>query len=378
MVSTTLCRTGDVCSVRKGTTITEKEATIGEVPVVAGGMKPSYYHDESNRLPGSITISASGANAGFVSYWGCPIWASDCTTIEPKDPAQVSARYVFHYLKSIEATVILSFRRGAAQPHVYARDLQEIMMPLPPIEEQRRIASILDAADALRSKRRQALVKLDTLTQAIFIDMFGDPLVNPMGWSMSRLGDLALKFSDGPFGSNLKSSHYVPDGVRVIRLQNIGVGQFVDDDKAFISRSHFATLSKHECRPGDVLVGTMGDPNLRACSQPEWLSLAINKADCVQVRPDPSVIDGMWLCAVLNNRHTLAAAADLVTGQTRVRISMGRLRELKVPRPPVEMQRRFGEAMADLEVVGDRLRFASSRTEGLFASLQHRAFRGEL
>jgi type I restriction enzyme S subunit len=378
MESAALVRIGDVCTVRKGTTITEKEATPGEIPVVAGGMKSSYFHGESNRQPGVIAISASGANAGYVSYWDCPIWASDCTTVEPTNPSLVSSRFVFNYLKSIEATVISSYRRGAAQPHVYARDLQEIMIPLPTIDEQQRIASILDAADELRTKRRQALAKLDTLTQAIFIDMFGDPLVNPMGWPMLRLGDLALKFSDGPFGSNLKSSHYVPDGVRVIRLQNIGVGQFVDEDKAFISPAHFATLSKHECLPGDVLVGTMGDPNLRACRQPEWLPLALNKADCVQVRPDPSVINGMWLCAVLNNRQTLAAAADLVTGQTRVRISMGRLRELKVPTPPVEMQRRFGDAIADLEVVGDRHRLASSRIEGLFASLQQGAFRGEL
>lgn len=282
----------------------------------------------------------------------------------------VDPRYLYQFMRSIQLP-----NAGYSRHFKY---LREVTVPLPPIEEQRRIAAVLDAADALRAKRRQALAKLDTLTQATFIDMFGDPQSNPRKWQERTLGSLATKFSDGPFGSNLKSSHYVGRGVRVIRLQNIGVGRFLGDDCAFVSESHFERLRKHECLPGDVLVGTLGDPNLRACVQPHWLPVALNKADCVQIRPDPGRSNAEWLCALINCPQTLASASDLMTGQTRVRISMGRLRNLVVPVPPIDIQHEFAERVRSVAQIRDGLAASLAQLDALFESLQHRAFRGEL
>jgi len=256
--------------------------------------------------------------------------------------------------------------------------LKETKIPLPPLAEQKRIAGILDAADALRAKRRAALAQLDALAQSLFLDLFGDPVTNPRGWPMRTIGSLALKFSDGPFGSNLKSSHYTSTGVRVVRLQNIGIGDFVDNDAAYISEEHFAKLRKHECLPGDVLIGTMGDPNLRACIQPAWLELALNKADCVQFRPNSSLVTGEFVCALLNNPGTESLAQSLMMGQTRVRISMGRLRGLVVPLPPLPLQQSFAAAVESIEKQKARHREQLAGLDALFASLQHRAFRGEL
>ena len=73
--------------------------------------------------------------------------------------------------------------------------------------------------------------------------MFGDPAFNPRRFARSPLRGMATKFSDGPFGSNLKSSHYVERGIRVVRLQNIGVSEFLDEDKAFVTEAHFASLA---------------------------------------------------------------------------------------------------------------------------------------
>ena len=155
----------------------------------------------------------------------------------------------------------------------------KIQIPFPPLTEQKRIAGILDAADALRAKRREALAQLDTLIQSTFLDMFGDPVTNPMGWPPTSLSAISEELRDGPFGSNLKSSHYVESGVRVIRLQNVGVGEMLNDNLAYISEVHFASLPRNHCRPGDVIIGTMGDPNLRACVVPPALTRALNKAD---------------------------------------------------------------------------------------------------
>lgn len=255
---------------------------------------------------------------------------------------------------------------------------EALQLPKIPLPEQQRIAAILDRADALRRLRRRSLTKLTDLERALFLDMFGDPAANPKGFVSQPLRSIAIKFSDGPFGSNLKSAHYVDKGVRVIRLQNIGVGNFVDDDAAYISESHFKKLNKHECLPGDVLVGTLGSPNIRACVQPQWLLKALNKADCVQIRVNPQLATVEYICALLNIPSVENMAHSLVLGQTRARISMGRLRDLNLPIAPKNMQDRFTAMISQLKCKVQTAEIASNAADTLFSSLQYRAFRGEL
>jgi type I restriction enzyme S subunit len=295
------------------------------------------------------------------------------------NPAQLDSSYLFHWVKTPEFVSHMVRRAtGASYPAISDRIVHSSEIPLPTLPEQHRVAAILDQADELRAKRRAAFDHLDLLAHSIFLELFGNPATNPKGWPCKPLGQLATKFSDGPFGSNLKSSHYTEDGVRVVRLQNIGVGTFHDTDKAFVSEQHFESLKKHECLPGDVLVGTMGDPNLRACVQPEWLPIALNKADCVQIRPDTTVCNSDYLCALLNEPETESMAHQLILGQTRLRISMGRLRNLSVPLPPMTIQTGFSERLRVVQDLGNEAERSVARLDDLFASLQHRAFRGEL
>lgn len=292
---------------------------------------------------------------------------------------EIDIRYVRRYLQQSEVSGWLEREaKGVTMPNLNTKIIRELPFVYPPLPEQRRIAAILDQADVLRAKRRAALAQLDEMAQAIFVEMFGDPITNRKNLPMVRLGDIAIKFSDGPFGSNLKSSHYVEEGVRVIRLQNIGEGTFVDRDRAFIAEAHFQTLARHECKPGDILVGTLGDPNLRACIQPDWLEKALNKADCVQIRVDPKQATAEYVEALLNHPSTEQMAQDRIVGQTRLRISMGRLREMSVMVPPLAEQKIFSERVVRVRKIKNEILNAQTETEALFASLQHRAFRGEL
>lgn len=288
---------------------------------------------------------------------------------------RILPEFLEHSLRVFSPTLLI---QDAAYPSIRLSEIAAAKIPLPSVDEQRRIVTVLGKADELRGKRRAALAELETLTQSIFLEMFGDPATNPKGWPQKPIGDLASKFSDGPFGSHLKSEHYTESGVRVVRLQNIGVGEFVDDDAAYISEQHFSKLRKHECVPGDVLVGTLGDPNLRACIQPEWLKVALNKADCVQIRPDERLANANFICSLLNSPSTEKMAQELMHGQTRVRISMGRLRGLKVAAPPIALQHEFARRVAAVEALKAKHRTALAELDTLFASLQHLAFRGEL
>ena len=291
----------------------------------------------------------------------------------------VDPHYFGHYFKTSSYRRFVSqFASGANINNLKKEHLANLQIPLPPLAEQKRIAGILDAADALRAKRREALAQLDTLLQSTFLDMFGDPVTNPMGWPPTSLSAISDELRDGPFGSNLKSSHYVESGVRVIRLQNIGVGEMRNDDLAFISEEHFASLPHNHCQPGDVIIGTMGDPNLRACIVPLALARALNKADCILMRVDRTKVDAIYVCWFLNNPGTVSMALRLVRGQTRGRISLGRMKKLQIPLPPLDLQCRFAAIVESVEQQIASQRAHLNELDTLFASLQSRAFRGDL
>lgn len=107
-----------------------------------GGRKASYYHNEPNRKANCITISGSGASAGLVNLWKEPIYASDCSTIEPLDNGQ-SINFIFYYMQSMQEYIYKNFRSGAAQPHVYAKDIAQLEYPILSLKEQQNIVKNL-------------------------------------------------------------------------------------------------------------------------------------------------------------------------------------------------------------------------------------------
>ena len=333
--------------------------------------------DHGRLLPEGAVLVCCIGSLGKTGTAGVPLISNQQINAIIFDPIQVDARYGYHAARSL-TPLLEHFAPSTTVKIVKKSAFAEFQIPLPPLAEQKRIAGILDAADALRAKRREALAQLDTLLQSTFLDMFGDPVTNPMGWPPTSLSAISDELRDGPFGSNLKSSHYVESGVRVIRLQNIGVGEMRNDDLAFISEEHFASLPHNHCQPGDVIIGTMGDPNLRACIVPLALARALNKADCILMRVDRTKVDAIYVCWFLNNPGTVSMALRLVRGQTRGRISLGRMKKLQIPLPPLDLQCRFAAIVASVEQQKAGQRAHLNELDTLFASLQSRAFRGGL
>ena len=138
---------GEILDVRRGTTITKKQTTKGQIPVIGGGIKPTYFHNKANRKANCITISGSGASAGFVNIWNEPIFASDCTTVESINGNQLH-QFIFYYLLSQQEFIYKNFRSGAAQPHVYAKDIATLEYPILPFAEQERITYKLNSTFA--------------------------------------------------------------------------------------------------------------------------------------------------------------------------------------------------------------------------------------
>ena len=146
----------------------------------------------------------------------------------------------------------------------------------------------------------------------------------PQRWRAVSLGRLTLDRCDGPFGSGLKSSHYTDEGIRVVRLQNIGHGTFNDEDTVYIAPEHYATLGDHSVQPGDLLIAGLGDPHHpagRACVAPTNIRPAMVKADCFRFRVDQEAFLPAFAALQLTaTAH--AASAVLSTGATRQRTNL--------------------------------------------------------
>ena len=140
---------GDCCSFKRGTTITAKNAIPGDVPVLAGGQKPAYYHNEANRTGETIVVAGSGAYAGFVSYWTIHVFLSDSFSVEPDD--RLVVKFVYYFLKNIQQKIFAT-KKGSGVPHVHGSSIEKFEIPLPPIEVQTEIVRILDKFTSLEAE----------------------------------------------------------------------------------------------------------------------------------------------------------------------------------------------------------------------------------
>src|SRR5664280_2157911 len=193
----------------------------------------------------------------------------------------------------------------------------------------------------------RALVAVDGRVDGGLGCMRDDDL--PPGWAEASVQDLASPeprpITDGPFGSNLKTAHYTPEGPRVIRLQNIGELRFVDD-RAHISQEHFESLSAHSVRPNDVLIAGLGEQLPRSCLAPSFIGSAIVKADCFRVRTHPEIVPA-YLCALLNSPQVRSASSARISGVGRPRLNLQKVREIRIPVPPTKEQDRIVAAIEE-------------------------------
>jgi restriction endonuclease S subunit len=187
-----MVKLGDIAEVLRGSTITRKEVTPGEVPVIAGGQTPSCYHNVSNREGNTITVSASGAYAGYVQYFEIPIFASDCSTIKVKDEHKFSPKFLFYMLQASQRD-IYEFQRGSGQPHVYPSQLVGLSVPAPSIDEQHKIVEILEdhlsRLDAALADVKQAKVKAAQFRRSLLLSLVWPEYVESKDdWTRTTLG----------------------------------------------------------------------------------------------------------------------------------------------------------------------------------------------
>ena len=254
--------------------------------------------------------------------------------------------------------------------------LKETKIPLPPLAEQKRIAGILDAADALRAKRRAALAQLDALAQSLFLDRFGDPVTNPRGWEVVPLNSVA-ELENGDRSSNYPSgTDILESGVLFLSTKNISGSRLVFEKCQFISEAKFQSLSRGKLRRNDLVItlrGTLGSCAIFDC---EFDTGFIN-AQILILHPGAKIVS-TYLHALLTTEPMKRHFEKLATGVAVRQLTGKQIGNLSIPLPPLPLQQSFAAAVESIEKQKARHREHLAGLDALFASLQHRAFRGEL
>ena len=290
---------------------------------------------------------------------------------------RITGPYLFNLLRApyVRKAGAMKMKGAAGQRRVPADFFAALQIPLPPLAEQKRIAGILDAADALRAKRREALAQLDTLIQSTFLDMFGDPVTNPMGWEMVNGGRVSRRLTVGIVVK--PASYYQPTGVPAIRSLNVRTNKIEIASLVYVSaENNEGRLKKTRVWKDDVLLVRSGQPGTAAVVPAELDG--VNAIDILILTPDQHVAHPVYLSNYFNSAGGKRMVLGAQRGQIQKHLNVGSLRSALIPLPPLDLQCRFSAIVESVECQKASQRAHLDELDTLFASLQSRAFRGDL
>ena len=285
---------------------------------------------------------------------------------------EVDAKYVFYLLwnDKFRAVAGKGMTGSAGQKRVPADLLKRLEIPLPPLDEQKRIAAILDKADLLRQKRRQAIALLDSLTQSIFLEMFGDPVSNPKGWAWAKLGEVG-NLDRGVSKHRPRNDPKLLGGNYPL-IQTGDVSNSGGYIRTFKSTYSDLGLSQSKMWPAGTLcitiaanIANTGILNFPACFPDSVVGFKSST-------PGMSQYVRVWIGFLRENLERIAPAV------AQKNINLAILRELDIPLPSAEALGTFNLAMERLVIEQERSILHEQNTGALFASLQNRAFSGRL
>ena len=331
---------GEVAQLQRGTSITSKDIKDGYIPVIAGGQQPAYFHNVSNRDGETIVVAGSGAYSGFVSYWVKPIFVSDAFSVKP-DNSVLLTKYAFYFLKENQ-TALHDLKRGGGVPHVYAKDISPMKVPIPPLEIQREIVRVLDTFTRLESELESELEARRRQHQ-----YYRDRLLSFESGrqDISRIDDLIAELC--PEGVEFKTlANVAAYSVTRINASDLDETTFVGVDNLLPNMAgktnatytaNTARLTAYEI--GDILLG-----NIRPYLKKIWL--ASNSGGCSGDVLAVRIAEAHRPALMPEFLYRLLASEDFFTynmkyakGAKMPRGSKEAILKYRIPIPPLEIQR---------------------------------------
>lgn len=366
-----MARLGDVCQ-KATSNIAQKdlEGHSGVYPIygASGFISNVDFYQQENPY---IAVVKDGAGIGRIMK--LPAKSSIIGTMQyiiPND--NVNIGYLAYAMEHMNLS---KYFTGATIPHIYFKDYQAEELPLPPIDEQKKIAAVLDKVSDLIAKRRRQLDKLDLLVKARFVEMFGDPIDNPNEWDKMLLSETTSKIGSGATPRGGKES-YCDEGISLIRSMNVYDNRFEYKDLAHITDSQAAQLNNVIVEENDVLINITGASVARSCVVPrDVLPARVNQhvaiIRCIQNQLNPIFANHMFLNDKFKNLLLKIGEAG---GATRQAITKQQLEMLTIILPPLVLQNQFADFVEQTEKTKTSISHSLEKLETLKKSLMQEYF----
>lgn len=322
---------------------------------------------------GDVLICVVGATAGKINQGiECAIGRS-VAAIRP-DVQRLDSNYLYYFMRQ-KTDAMRSKSQGLAQGVITRDMIADIEIPLPPMEDQKRIAAVLDQADELRRKRQRAINRLNQLGQAIFHEMFGDPLgssSDEIQWTTESL-ESNVEFMDYRGKTPLKAD----SGIRLITARNVKMGFINLEPQEFVeAESYNSWMTRGFPERGDVLFTT--EAPLGHVAQLDTDETVVIGQRLITMKPSRNLIRPTYLEFFLRTPSFRRKMFENSTGSTVVGIKSKLLKKIDIRYPSAHLQDRFDASIGQLRATAPHFASSAVNIEALFVSLQHRAFQGEL
>ncbi|CAJ1775256.1 restriction endonuclease subunit S [Aeromonas jandaei] len=359
----------DIATLKRGYDLPTQARKEGVIPIYAANGQNGQHNEAKIKGPGVIT--GRSGTIGKVHYTKNDFWPLNTAlyvmNFHGNDP-----KWVFYLLQAFK---LERFVEGAGVPTLNRNLVHGELIPLPPLEEQKRIATILDKADAIRQKRHQAIALADDFLRSVFLDMFGDPVTNPKRFPQGTIRDLV---ESANYGSSAKASEDTGD-YPILRMGNITYqGRLELSDLKFIDL-HDSDKEKFLVRKGDLLFNRTNSKELvgktAVFEQDNPMAFA---GYLVRIRTN-ELGNNYYLSGYLNSAHgkkTLSNMCKSIVGMAN--INAQELQNIRISLPPIELQNRFEIIVKETNFRLLKHEKSRCELEVLFASLTKKCFSGEL
>lgn len=298
--------------------------------------------------------------------------------------SEVNRKFLFYYIQTNYFMKELeSLQKGANYPAVRNLDVLNQLIPVPPLEIQHKIVAILEKAEETKKLRAQADELTQQLLQSVFLEMFGDPVRNPMGWEVRKLGELSTKILSGSTPKGGKQV-YVKEGITFFRSQNVWKNRIEFSDIAFIDEATHNKMKKSSLKNKDILVTKTGRINTENSSLGR-AALFLGENDSANInghvyliRLQENNIHNFILFILTTNAYRDYIRSVCVGGIDKRQINKHHLEEFPIIYPPLPLQEKFAEIVEQIEKTKQFQQHSHQQLESLFNTLMQKAFNGEL
>ena len=361
---------GEVCEFKYGKSLPEEKRAGGSIAVFGSNGIVGRHNEPLTDGP-TIIVGRKGS-FGEVHLSPDPCWPIDTTYFIDLSVTTTDLRWLAYRLKGLGLTRL---NKAAAVPGLNREDAYRQKLKLPPLAEQRRIAEVLDRAEALRAKRRAALAELDSLTQSLFLDLFGDPVTNPKGFPNVSLASLVREDDTINYGV-VQPGDDLEEGVPLVRVGDLIDGSVRHSELKRIAPSIEAAYKRSRLRGDEILVSCVGSIGVVALANESVKGFNIARA--VARIPLAESTDRLFMAAYLNTDFVQRYFTNELRTVSQPTLNIKQITETTVVLPPIALQQEFARRVGAVEKLKTAQRTALAEQDALFATLQHRAFRGEL